>query len=204
MKQTATRMLFAYWDGLRGERAAPERGEIEPGAIRHVLPDAFILEADGERRVRVRLAGTRLCALFGGELKGRSFETLWSGSASREICRSIETVVEDTAGMVVGLVGTTAKGHRLDLEMVLLPLRHRGRTHTRVLGAMTPAVVPPWLGFEPLSALANVSMRVLSPSRGAVPAEAFADVSLPRAEPVVAARTAAGPRRFVVYEGGRA
>jgi hypothetical protein len=136
MKQTTTRMLFSYWDGLRGERAAPERAEIEPGAIRHVLPDAFILELGPDRSARVRLAGTRLCALFGGELKGRAFETLWSGPAARDIRRSLEAVVEDTAGMVVGLVGTTARGDGLDLEMLLLPLRHRGRTHTRILGAL--------------------------------------------------------------------
>jgi hypothetical protein len=204
MKQTTTRMLFSYWDGLRGERAAPERGEIEPGAIRHVLPDAFILELGPDRSARVRLAGTRLCALFGGELKGRAFETLWSEPASRDIRRSLEAVVEETAGMVVGLVGATARGDRLDLEMLLLPLRHRGRTHTRILGALAPAVVPPWLGFEALSTLAIVSMRVLSASRGAIAAEPVPEASLPLSDAVVSAERTAGIRRFVVYEGGRA
>ena len=42
MKHATTRMLFAYWDTLRGERAAPDRGEIEPGEIRHILADTFI------------------------------------------------------------------------------------------------------------------------------------------------------------------
>ncbi len=44
MKHPTSRMLFSYWDSLRGDRAAPERGEIEPGAIRHILAETFILD----------------------------------------------------------------------------------------------------------------------------------------------------------------
>ena len=46
MKHPTSRMLFSYWDGLRGARAARERGEIEPGEIRHILADTFVLEID--------------------------------------------------------------------------------------------------------------------------------------------------------------
>ena len=44
MKNLSTRLVYEYWDALRGERAAPERGEIEPGALRHALADTFVLE----------------------------------------------------------------------------------------------------------------------------------------------------------------
>ena len=47
MKHATSRMLFAYWDALRGERSSPERGAINPGAIRHILADTFILEISG-------------------------------------------------------------------------------------------------------------------------------------------------------------
>ena len=50
MKHSTSRMLFSYWDALRGERAAPERSEIEPGEIRHILADTFILEIGPDRR----------------------------------------------------------------------------------------------------------------------------------------------------------
>ena len=66
MKHATTRMIFSYWDSLRGERMAPERGEIEPGEIRHVLADTFILEVV-ERNAVIRLAGTWICAFFGRE-----------------------------------------------------------------------------------------------------------------------------------------
>jgi hypothetical protein len=65
MKHAASRELYAYWQEKRGTRPAPERTEIEPGAIRGVLADAFILALDRGSGHPIRLAGTRLCALFG-------------------------------------------------------------------------------------------------------------------------------------------
>jgi len=46
MKHAASRELYAYWQENRGTRVAPERTEIEPGAIRSVLADAFVLPLD--------------------------------------------------------------------------------------------------------------------------------------------------------------
>jgi len=46
MKHAASRELYAYWEERRGQRPAPERTDIEPGAIRQALSDTFILELD--------------------------------------------------------------------------------------------------------------------------------------------------------------
>ena len=75
MKHPSIRELFDYWNKRRGGRPAPERGEIEPGAIRHVLADTFILAFDAGAGHPFRIAGTRVCALFGRELKGAAFWT---------------------------------------------------------------------------------------------------------------------------------
>ena len=42
MKHAASRELYAYWQEKRGPARAPERTDIEPGAIRAVLADAFV------------------------------------------------------------------------------------------------------------------------------------------------------------------
>ena len=70
MKHPASRRLFSYWEELRGKRPAPERAEIEPGAIRQILSEAFIVALDPAAGYSFRLAGTRVCALFCRELKG--------------------------------------------------------------------------------------------------------------------------------------
>ena len=192
MKHATTRMIFSYWDELRGERSAPERGEIEPGAIRHVLADTFILEVGPERAATIRLAGTRICAFFGRELRGEPFSGLWQAEAANDVRRAVDAVVEETAGCVAGLSAATDEGASVDFEMVLLPLRHRGKPHARILGALSPAAVPPWIGLYPIRHLTTLSLRVLWPSGQARLVRGDHDGS------AVARR-----RRFVIHAGGR-
>jgi len=163
MKHSTSRLLHTYWDGLRRERAAPDRSEIEPGAIRNLLADSLILEVDVPASgAAIRLAGTRVCALFGRELRANAFADLW-GAPDADPWRLIETVAVDTLGMVAGLTGTTARNETIDLELILLPLRHRGQTQTRILGALSPHAVPHWLGLRPVTRLRTTSLRVLGP-----------------------------------------
>ena len=70
MKLAASRELFAYWNALRGARSAPERDDVDPGAIRGVLADTFILEFDPAAGFPLRVVGTRTNALFLRELRG--------------------------------------------------------------------------------------------------------------------------------------
>ena len=192
MKHPTSRMLFSYWDALRGSRAAPERGEIEPGEIRHILADTFILEIGSDRRADIRLGGTRLCALFGRELKGQSLHELWPSDARDEMQHFIDLVIDETAGLVVGAVGATEDDATVDLEMILLPLRHRGKTHARVMGAMSPAAIPSWMGLRPVTHLRTVSHRVIWPSGRPIPRAPAREDPLERR------------RRLVLHPGGRA
>lgn len=191
MKHPATRMLFSYWDALRGERAAPERGEIEPGEIRHVLADAFVLELDPGREASFRLAGTRMCALFGRELRDTRLVDLWPERARHDVRRNLDIVVDETAGIVAGLVGTTGERETVDLELLLLPLRHRGRPNARALGCLSARIVPAWIGFHALASLTSVSMRVVWPS------------GRPLETPHPPLDALERRRRFVVHDGGR-
>ncbi|WP_019904290.1 PAS domain-containing protein [Methylobacterium sp. 77] len=164
MKHPTSRMLYQYWDRLRGARAAPERSEIEPGEIRNLLAESLILELDMARSaVTIRLAGTRVCALFGRELRGSAFADIW-GVGQADPWRLVETVAVDTVGLVAGLRGMTREDEQIDLELLLLPLRHRGQTQVRMLGALSQQVVPQWLGLRPVVRLESMSLRVLDPT----------------------------------------
>lgn len=163
MKNPSTRLVFDYWDTLRGERSAPERGEIEPGALRHALADTFVLEIEPIGPV-FRLAGTRLCALFDRELRGRAFVALWPDvEAQGDMRRLVQTVMDETAGAVAGLSAQTRNGATVHLELLLLPLRYRGRTHARILGALSPALSPEWLGLDTLDSMRMISLRMIWP-----------------------------------------
>lgn len=192
MKHPSTRAVFQYWDALRGDRSAPERGDIEPGALRHVLQDTFVLE-NGPIGPVFRLAGTRICALFGGELKTRPFVALWPEVESQgDISRLANTVMDEAAGAVAGFTAATSRGHVLPLELLLLPLRHRGRTHARLMGTLSPASSPLWLGQDIVTELRLVSIRMIWASgKPQDVEEEFA---------VTPERRRAG---FVLHEGGR-
>lgn len=189
MKHSSTRELFAYWDSLRGRRAAPERNEIEPRSIRSVLGDIFILDFDERAGHLFRLAGTRICALFCRELKNKSFLELWAldRAAMRE---RLAGVADQSIGMVAGVRGRTADGGALDLELLLLPLRHRGYSQ-RMLGVLAPLTAPYWIGEMPLQDLTLGTFRHLGPAIEAAPHFVFAGEG------------GRLHRGLLVYDGGR-
>lgn len=193
MKHATTREVFAYWDNCRGGRLAPERSDIEPGAIRSVLCDTFILTFDRKAGHPFRLAGTRLCALMGCELKGEPFADLWRECSRKEIESLLKTIAEETIGLVASASGETEDGHTLDLELLLLPLGHRGRMPARLLGSLSPLRPPYWAGVHPVLDLKLGQYRHLGPAVDAVSAPHFRAAPLEHAD----------RRGLVVVQGGR-
>ncbi len=110
MKHPSTQALFAYWTRQRGSRPAPDRSEIDPADIRHALGDTLMLAADFVDQLRFRLAGTRVCALFGRELKGEAFASLWSEDSVAKIDDLLTIVIDEQISAVAGLTGRTADG----------------------------------------------------------------------------------------------
>jgi hypothetical protein len=188
MKHAASRQLYEYWDKCRGPRLAPERADIEPAEIRQALSDIFILEAGDELRRHVfRLAGTRVCALLGRELKGESFVDLWAPESRRAIIDLLTICKDETVGTVAAATAANTAGEPVGLELLLLPLGTRRPSLARTIGVLAPLKPPTWLGNSVIGALVLGSRRhVGAISRGGL---------LPRFM---------APRRgLVVYEGGR-
>jgi hypothetical protein len=194
MKHPSNRELFDYWNLCRGPRSAPDRADIEPGAIRRVLADTFILSYDAAGGHPFRIAGTRVCALFGRELKTNRFLDLWSAQ-SRDLAQNLLFVVaHETVGAIASANGRSSSGSMHDLEVLLLPLRHRGRTDDRVLGALVPNGASHWLGAAALGQLTLGTLRYLGEG-----------LETP-APPLAPARRPEGRirRGFTIYDGGQA
>lgn len=161
MKHAATRALYAYWDRLRAGRSAPERSDLDPGAIRTLLGDVFLLEQGGADRYLVRLAGTRICALLGRELRGLSFLRPFMAEDWPDLYALLEGVSMTAVPAVTAIAGETEDGRTVDLELLVLPLKHRGRPQARLLGALAALEMPYWAGLVPLARLRLVSSRHL-------------------------------------------
>lgn len=185
MRHQVSKDLYAYWDNLRGERSAPDRADIDLRAIRDILADTFIIEEGADGAYPVRVSGARVENLWGQGRQGACFTQLWRPADRLGVEAGLANVVEN-ASHVVASVRLHAPGDaRLDLELLLLPLRHFNRSHTRILGALTPLSPVDWLGQTPISPLEMISMRC-------VEGIASRRVQPPRQRPTL-----------VVYEGGK-
>ena len=163
LKLAASQQLFSYWTQLRGARGAPERNDIDPAAIRGVLADTFILEFNPTAGFPLRISGSRTNALFLRELRGEAFLELWRPQDRAEAGEILAAVANEAQPFLLGAVGGPAGVETTDVEVLLLPLRHHGATHSRVLGACAPHSLPRWLGLLPIGTLALTSLRALAP-----------------------------------------
>lgn len=168
MRQAPTQELYSYWNRLRGARLSPEREEIDPTEIRNILADTMMLEVDEERRFPVRISGTRLNALFLGEQKGRSFVGLFAPEERPAASELISAVVDGVRPVVAGILAELDDDEPpAHLEWLLLPLRHHGKTHARVLGMLTPTSAPRWFGLRAAKQLRVMAMRFVGEEEAA-------------------------------------
>jgi hypothetical protein len=184
MKHKSSREFFDYWNAKRGNARAPDRSDFEPSAVRELLADIFGLSYDGEAGYPFRVAGTRISALLGCDLKERSFSALFAGDSRAEIEDVITCVAEEALPAIAGVTASTETGGRAHLELLLLPFTTRVHVPTSLTGLLVP--------FEDdatrLSDLTLTSWRYLHPPERLMPR---------------ALRKLAIARGLMVYEGLR-
>jgi len=184
MKHPSSRQFFAYWDAKRGHARAPDRSEIEPDAVRELLGDIFVLSYDNEAGFPFRVAGTRVSALLGRDVKDTSFSALFAQEHRREIEDVVTYVAEEMLAAIAGITATSQDGKPAHLELLLLPFNNRAHAPISLTGLLAP--------FEgdlgPLRDFKLTSWRYLHRPEKLVPR---------------ALRKLALARGFMVYEGLR-
>ncbi|HEY0850320.1 MAG TPA: PAS domain-containing protein [Bradyrhizobium sp.] len=138
MKHPSSREFYAYWDRIRGSAAAPDRSEVEPSAVRELLGDIFVLSYDAGAGYPFRVAGTRVCALLGRDMKDHSFSGLFTPEARREVEDMIVVVAEETLPAIAGLTATSETGATAHLELLLLPFSARAHAPVSLTGVLAP------------------------------------------------------------------
>jgi hypothetical protein len=178
MKHPSNQEFFAYWDEKRGAARAPDRSEIEPDAVRDLLGDIFVLSYDSSKGYPFRVAGTRLCAQLGRDLKDRSFSELFIDNGRREIEDIITVVTEEMLAAVAGITATAEDGAAAHLELLLLPFNNRAHAPLSLTGLLAPFEsghsrlkdfkLTSWryLGHQPPERLVPRALRKLKIARG--------------------------------------
>lgn len=184
MKHPSNQEFFGYWDRKRGTARAPDRADIEPAALRELLGDIFVLAYDAQAGFPFRVAGTRVSALLGRDLKNEGFAGLFAGESCRDVEDLVGGVVEDVLPAVAGVTALTADGSPAHLELLLLPFVARAHSPVSLTGLLAP--------FD--SAPARIRDLTLTSWRYLHPPETF----VPRV-----IRKLAIARGFMLYEGLR-
>lgn len=206
MQTKAAIALYDYWTRQRGERNVPLRSAIEPADIAAILPDVFILEGDRLHPASFRLAGTRLCAQFGRELKGMDFAALFAPDHRTRIARLAENVMAQAAPAILQVQLVDGTLDTTEAEIMLLPLATNGRTADRIIGAFAPLPGQ----RQPLSAFRYAtlgSLSLIDPDRASEAAGNRPSIPMPTS--VMAMRPAGFGQKVSrvmhlrIFEGGR-
>jgi hypothetical protein len=147
MRHAVSKQLYAYWRGLKTGASAPERNAVEPGAIRSVLADTFVLDFDSLERYPLRICGSKVNAVFQRELRGVPFLELWRHADRGAVQSILEIAADEEAAILIVAEARPAGLEPVEIEVTLLPLRHQGQTHVRMMGALAVRGGVPWLGL---------------------------------------------------------
>jgi len=152
MKHRNGHLLLGYWSRIRGDRPAPARADIDPAQIKRVLPFVMMLEPR-IHGAAIRLAGTGLCDLFGRELRGEDFATMWAADSRDAFALAMENIVSGAVPAVITGLAETRCGRIVQCETLLLPLATGDGRVQRLLGCFHV--------LEPLETYADVPLRGL-------------------------------------------
>ena len=165
LKQPASKFLFDYWNALRNGRKLPQRSEVDPAALRMLLPHVFVLQRFDSEHVIFRVAGTALCAAFGRELRDHNFVALWTRNGQPVICDLLLQLAEKTQVAIMRAVAVTLDKRTVSTETVLMPLSDEWGAHTRILGMASFGREETALGWRKLVKLDISAFALVDPER---------------------------------------
>lgn len=155
------RKLLATWAGLKGERPAPRRGDLDLRQVPRQAPWLFILEPAGEARsFRYRLAGTAVCSFLKREVTGSDFLSGWERFERGAITRALAAVTGKLQPAHFRIRFLTDGGQRIGADMLALPLLARDGITVHVLGGLFPHANPEIWHYERLAPADLASLRL--------------------------------------------
>lgn len=138
MLHPGSRALFRYWETIRGEMSAPPRDWLDLKTIRNLVPFLFMIERKHGKDHAWRLAGSRVCDLWGMELTGKPAFTQGERFERETVARLLDGVIDEHQPFVLRFRLKSALGMNMAAEFVGLPMLSRDGQSTYVFGIITP------------------------------------------------------------------
>ncbi len=142
----------------------PERSAIMPSQCASILGDMFILDLTSLEPT-YRLAGTRLCSLFGTELRDKRFADIYRAADRNVVSGWADQLHNEKALVLLCSRAANGAGETVTLETLLMPLANGGRMNERLLGVTVPAAEPYWMGDAAIDEMTLLTARSQTPWR---------------------------------------
>jgi hypothetical protein len=121
------RMLHAWWLAHRGAYGIPDRRDLDPAALRALLPNLFITDIEPQPfRVRYRLVGTKAVRTIGFDITGRYLDELLSATPEVPWIDYYKTVYDSRAPLLGAVEVSAQSGGTFAYEFGLFPLAQGG------------------------------------------------------------------------------
>jgi hypothetical protein len=131
--------IVGYWRSRRQRGGLPGRADIDPCDIKGHLPTISLIDIrgrgpDGARDYRLRLAGTGLYSVYGGEITGKALADVYAGEATKYWRGELDKIV-DSRAPGVGFHSLAWRGApHLSILWLRLPLAGDGERVDMILG----------------------------------------------------------------------
>ncbi|WP_162914260.1 PAS domain-containing protein [Taklimakanibacter lacteus] len=156
-----SRALFRYWEAVRGEMSAPPRDWLDLQKIRMLVPYLFMIERRPDQAYAWRLAGTRVCGLWGKELTGRPAFAEGDRFERQSISRLLDGVVDAHQPFVLRFRLNSESGLGVAAELVATPLRARQGHTTFAFGVIMPFREVTWSQNDPVTTFELSAARTI-------------------------------------------
>ena len=127
--------LFAYWASRREGGRLPSRRAIDPNGFKRHLPTVSLIDVTrNPRDYRLRLAGTGLYSVYGGEITGKRLSDVYAPEAEAYWRRELDAVVDERRP-AAGVHSMAWRGAgRRSILWLRLPLASDGARVDMILG----------------------------------------------------------------------
>jgi hypothetical protein len=158
MKHRNSHFAVGYWNRLRARGGIPDQSDIDPKALKRLLPYVFLLDARHDGAFTYRLAGTALCERFGVELRDHNFLSHWDRESRSTLATFLRQSLRTRTPLCLTSIGATEDCTMVEIETVMMPVTFGGASEperflavANALGDLYPLAGRP-IAFERLVA----------------------------------------------------
>jgi hypothetical protein len=127
------RALHAWWLMHPGRSGIPDRRDLDPAALRTLLPNLFIADIEPQPfRVRYRLVGTEAVRVIGFDITGRYLDELLTAEPEVPWPDYYRIVYDGREPLLGKVTASTRAGGTFTYEFGLFPLAQGGTTVAQV------------------------------------------------------------------------